>query len=319
VERLRLASDDRVAIPVPIFHMFGLGAAFLPAVAVEASIDLQKGANLLRYLQRERAFNPNMVFLTPVFCETLLKGRKSSRTYKLTVAAGDRVRAKTFSRYESLFGNFVQLYGSTEMGAITASNPEDSSDLRSKTVGKPMSNVKMRITSKSDKPDGETKDSGELWCYHDYGFEGYVDEYGKPINSHEVLRDGWFCTKDLGRIWSEGRIEVLGRSDHSVNRDGLLVFFSDVEKAIEKMEEIDSSVVVSKGESSRGKGLVAYCIPAKGVEFNEKDIRDYCFNQLPRRSVPDIIKIADALPQLPNGKVDRQTLISNTEAVTPEG
>ena len=75
VQRLTLNCDARIAIPVPLFHMYGLGAAFLPAVAVNASIDLQRGANLIRYLQREREFNPNVVFMTPVFCETLLKGR----------------------------------------------------------------------------------------------------------------------------------------------------------------------------------------------------------------------------------------------------
>ncbi|MCI5167411.1 MAG: hypothetical protein D3903_15280 [Candidatus Electrothrix sp. GM3_4] len=73
VERLGLDSNDRIAIPVPIFHMFGLGAAFLPAVMAGASVDLQKVANLLKYLPRERSFNPNVAFMTPIFCETLLR------------------------------------------------------------------------------------------------------------------------------------------------------------------------------------------------------------------------------------------------------
>ncbi len=52
-ERLGLTSEDRIAIPVPIFHMYGLAAAFLPRVVVGASIDLQKRANLLRYLEKK--------------------------------------------------------------------------------------------------------------------------------------------------------------------------------------------------------------------------------------------------------------------------
>ena len=74
VKRLNLTKEDRIAIPVPLYHMYGLGAAFLPGVAAGAGIDLQKGANLLRYLQRERTFAPNVVFMTPIFCETLNKG-----------------------------------------------------------------------------------------------------------------------------------------------------------------------------------------------------------------------------------------------------
>jgi acyl-coenzyme A synthetase/AMP-(fatty) acid ligase len=107
VERLGLTSEDRIAIPVPIFHMYGLAAAFLPGVVVGASIDLQKGANLLRYLEREKEFVPNVTFLTPTFCQTLLKGRKSPRAYKLTVVAGDGFREDTFTKYESSFGCLV--------------------------------------------------------------------------------------------------------------------------------------------------------------------------------------------------------------------
>ena len=107
VERLGLTSKDRIAIPVPIFHMYGLAAAFLPRVVVGASIDWQKGANLLRYLEGKKEFVPNVTFLTPTFCQTLLKGRKSPRAYKLSVVAGDGLREHTFTKYESSFGCLV--------------------------------------------------------------------------------------------------------------------------------------------------------------------------------------------------------------------
>ena len=311
VERLQLNNEDKIAIPVPIFHMYGLGAGFLPGVAAGASIDLQKGANLLRYLQREKEFDPNVAFMTPIFCEILLKGRKSPRFYRMTVAAGDRVREDTFSKYESKMGPLVKLYGSTEMGAMAAASPTDSREERARTVGQPMTGAEMRL----DLAEGtsvspvlrDLTDGGLLWCRYKYGFEGYMDENGSPAG--ESLGDGWFCTKDLGRIWPEERVEVLGRADHSINRDGLLVFFSDVEKAMEKIEGIDSVVVVSKGESQRGKGLVAYCVVARGAKLDDEEIRVACFDLLPRRAVPDRVSVVSSLPMLPNGKVDRQKLV----------
>lgn len=317
VERLQLNSEDKIAIPVPIFHMYGLGAGFLPGVAAGASIDLQKGANLLRYLQREKEFDPNVAFMTPIFCEILLKGRKSPRAYRMTVAAGDRVREDTFSKYEFKMGPLVKLYGSTEMGAIAAASPEDSSEMRAKTIGKPMSGAQMRLETENVSVEGMS-DAGLLWCRYQYGFEGYVDENGSPTGDSVGDGDGWFCTKDLGRIWSGDvnsatlgdRLEVLGRGDHSINRDGLLVFFSDVEKAMEKIEGIDSVVVVSQGESQRGKGLVAYCVIARGVKLGDEEIRAACFDILPRRAVPDRFSVVSSLPMLPNGKVDRQNLAS---------
>ena len=109
---------------------------------------------------------------------------------------------------------------------------------------------------------------------------------------------------------------VIGRCDHSVNRDGLLVFFSDVERAIDSLETVERSVVVTKGESSRGKGLVAYCVPTQGSSPTEADIRTHCFDRLPKRAIPDAIVLLDTLPLLPNGKIDRQTLMRQVDPVS---
>jgi acyl-coenzyme A synthetase/AMP-(fatty) acid ligase len=309
IDRLHLTSDDRIAIPVPISHMYGLGAAFLPAAAAGASVDLQKGANLLRYLQREKEFNPNIVFLTPIFSETMVKGRRSRRPYKLTVVAGDRMRGEIFTQYEAAFGSLVQLYGSTEMGAIAAANPDDPVNVRAATVGKPMPDVQVRLEKVQARSSNEEKeDIGILWCNHKYGFDGYVDENGKPIEQEKEKSGNWFCTKDLGRFLHEGCLEVLGRYDHSVNRDGILVFFSNLENAIATIEGIETAAVVSSGESQRGKRIIAFCVMHKGVKKSENEIRASCFDILARHEVPDNIFIIDSFPLLPNGKVDRQKL-----------
>ncbi|OQY58190.1 MAG: AMP-dependent synthetase [Desulfobacteraceae bacterium 4572_88] len=308
VRRLGIKSDHRIAVPVPVAHMYGLGAAFLPAVAVGAYVDLQKGANLLRYLQRERTFDPDTAFITPVFCETLLKGRRAARSYRLTVTAGDRFGEDTFARYESLFGPLINLYGSTEMGAMSAACLDDPDEIRSQTAGKPMPGVQIRLGKGDAEFTGDTEDTGELWCYHSYGFEGYIDEHGNPAGADPVGKKNWFRTKDMGRVRPDGSIEVMGRCDHSVNRDGLLVSFADVENAIRTIEGIENVVVVSEGEGRRGKRLIACCAPAGGAEISASDVRTACFDILPGRAVPDDIVFLKSLPLLPSGKVDRQKL-----------
>jgi acyl-CoA synthetase (AMP-forming)/AMP-acid ligase II len=307
-QRLNLTSDARVAIPVPLYHMYGLGAAFLPSVSVGACIDLQKGANLLRYLQREQEFNPNVAFMTPIFCETLLKGRKSSRPYNFTVAAGDTMKEDTFIKYESQFGCLVRLYGSTEMGVMAAASPEAPLEVRIQKLGLPVSGVQMRVEQNQGEFTNENNDVGELWCQHEYGFEAYIDRDGKPI--YENVDCNWFSTKDLGRISSDGYLEVLSRSDRSVNRDGLLVIFSDIEKAIQTIPGIEAVVVEAQGDSQRGKGLIAYCVLTKNSQLSEKEIRASCFQMLPKRAIPEHILLLPSLPLLSNGKVDRQTLIA---------
>lgn len=330
-ERLQLNANDRVAIPVPLFHMYGLGAAFLPSLLTGASVDLQKGANLLRYIQREQQFDPTVAFLTPVFCKMLLQGRRSSRPYRFTVVAGDRVQSETFEQYEAKFGCLVRLYGSTEMGVIATASPDDTVEMRSNYVGLPLEGVSFKLEKPQEDVPAEMEGVGELWCQNKSGFEGYVDREGNalltdlpqreelstdPVKETGALSLSWFRTKDFAHISTDGRVMVIGRCDHSVNRDGLLVFFSDVERAIDSLETVERSVVVTKGESSRGKGLVAYCVPTQGSSPTEADIRTHCFECLPKRAIPDAIVLLDTLPLLPNGKIDRQTLMRQVDSVS---
>jgi acyl-CoA synthetase (AMP-forming)/AMP-acid ligase II len=289
--------------------MYGLGAAFLPGIVVGASIDLQENSNILRYMERERQFNPSIAFLTPTLCEMLLKGQRSPKAYKLAVTAGDRIKKDTFLTFESRFGRLLNLYGSTELGAIAASEPDDPIDVRAITVGKPMPGVQIRLNEGSSEFSDEMATVGELCCKHEYGFEGYVDENGNRIGRDITTQSDWFETGDLGRIRQNGYIEVLSRCDHSVNRSGLLVLFADIERAMEMIEGTERVVVVAKGESEWGQRIMAFCVPSKGVTLSGVQVRTACFDILPRYAIPDDVFIVSSLPTLPNGKVDRPALI----------
>ncbi len=306
VERFGLKSGSRITIPVPIFHMYGLGAAFLPSVVVGASIDLQENTNLIRYMDRERQFHPDTAFLTPTLCEMFLKGRRSLRRYGLVVTAGDRIKRDTFVEFESRFGPLVNLYGTTEMGAISASSPDDPAEVRASTVGKPMSGVTVKLVGGAESNKG--LGSGRLQCLHNYGFDGYVDNKGNWVRSPCHAEANWFDTGDMGRMDEKGYIEVLGRSDHSVNRSGILVFFSDIERQLEAIDGIEKAVVIAKGESKWGGGIAAFCVPIGRASIQCKDIRDKCYELLPRYAIPDNIVVIKSLPTLPSGKVDRSAL-----------
>jgi acyl-coenzyme A synthetase/AMP-(fatty) acid ligase len=305
-ERFALQGGSRISLPVPIFHMYGFGAAFLPGVLTGASIDLQENANILRYMDRERRFAPDSAFLTPTLCEMFLKGRRSSRGYDLVVTAGDRIRRETFEKFESQFGSLVSLYGTTEMGAIAASELGDPVDIRATTVGRPMDGVELRVKDSEQYDKGVS--SGVMQCRHDYGFEGYMDGDGHWLGDGRRGKGDWFDTGDLGRVHESGYVEVLGRSDQSVNRSGILVFFSDIEGQFESIKEVEKVVVVAKGEGKWGKAITAFCVPRRNVQVNADQLRKRCHDLLPRYAIPDSIVIIESLPKLPSGKVDRIAL-----------
>lgn len=315
VKRFQLHRDDRIAISVPIFHMYGLGAAFLPAILAGASIDLQSNANILKCLDRERSFNPNVAFLTPSLCEMFVKSRRGSRFYKSAVTAGDKVKEDVFREFDSRFGSLINLYGSTEMGALATSDPLDPIETRALFTGKPMPGVeiKLQIMNLDSESDIEQKECGnkssvaQLCCKHEYGFEGYWDEKQTRIGNSSGA--DWFETGDLATIESNGYIKIMGRCNNSVNRSGFLVLFSDIESAMEKIDNIVKVVVVAlEEEGNRGEHIAAFCVKTPNSTVNPAQVKEAAFNLLPNYAIPDKIQIIESIPTLPSGKADRQRL-----------
>ena len=299
VRKYNFTAGSRASIPVPIAHMYGFGAEFLPAILAGAAIDLQDKTNILKYLDREKRFEPTIAFVTPSICDMLLKGYKTPRScYDVMVTSGQRIGAEKFKALDTLLGGrLVNQYGSTEMGATAACNPEDNIDRKIATVGDAMPGVELRV-------DGST---GELYCKHPYGFEGYVDEDGEWLNRMEPGE--WYGTGDLAEQRPDGSITVLGRADASINRSGYLVLLSDIERTMGAMEAVgEVAVVAGKNEGKRGLRIVAFCVPRSGLKLDGVQVRERCFHLLPHYSIPDEVRVVDRLPCLPSGKVDRQTL-----------
>ncbi len=320
VERWRLTAEDRLSVPVPIFHSYGFGAAFLPGLLAGSAMDVGSGGNILRYLEREEAFDPNVAFLTPALCDTFVTLRKSPRLYRLAVTAGDKIKRETMAAFEPRFGPLLNLYGSAEMGAVSAASPEDPAEARLGTAGYPLAGIELRVVEEAgaEVEAREGEPVGRLQCRQRNGSGGYLicEERWRFEPRGD---DDWFETGDLARLRADGYLEVLGRSGLSVKRDGLLVVFADVEAAVEKAQGVQRAVVVAAGETRRGSRLVAVCLPGpNGEEPRPEAVRQRCFELLPLYAVPDEVVIVGALPQLPSGKIDRRAVRDQVVSQLPK-
>ena len=320
--RLALSDADRVLVPVPLAHMYGLGAAFLPALLAGACVELLPGANLLRYLDAERRFQPTLGFLTPGLCATLVRPRASTASYRAVVIAGDRLSPELQTQAEACYGQVNNLYGSTEMGVICATPPGETPAGR---VGPPLPGVTLRVQPAAGDerladPDGpsdgadpgsldiaaaSSADVGELHCLHPCGFVGYVDDDGQPLGGPGA--DG-YATRDLGRLHPDGSVDVLGRLDHATKRDGRLVMLAEVERALCALPAVERAAVLLGPPTLRGPTLLAFVSPRPGAELEASSVLRQCQARLPSFAVPDDLRVLSALPLLPSGKLDRQAL-----------
>lgn len=306
----RFNSSDRVSIPVPVFHLYGFGAAFLPAILAGSAIDLQHNANLIKYLHREKHFRPTITVLTPSLCEMLLHGFQNPRSYKLVLTSGQRIKEDLFRRFDQrVGGSLVNQYGSSEMGAIAACTPDDPIEQRVAMLGKPMDGVSLTV--EEVQPDASNgAGHGILFCCHPYGFQGYVDETGAWL--YRAQPENWYPTGDMVALHPNAGLEVIGRADNSINRSGYLVLLTDIEKALEKLSTVKQVVVVAMEEQNmQGQQLAAFCIlQDDDAQFTPEQIRESCFDILPHYARPERIVVVEAFPSLPSGKIDRQALRS---------
>jgi acyl-coenzyme A synthetase/AMP-(fatty) acid ligase len=302
VHRLGLARTDRISVPVPIWHMYGLGAALLPGLLAGATIDLIAQANALRVFERERRFAPTVAFVTPSFAAALLKARRTPRTrpYRFSVCAGDRIDPRTFQAWEECSGALVQLYGSTELGAVAAASPDLPPPLRAASVGPPLDGVECRVDA-----------AGALQVRSAFAFLGYADASGEPLPA-----SAWLMTGDRAQV-EDGRIALLGRSDLAVNRDGRLMQLEDVERVLERLTGVERAVVVADGQGARGVGLVAFVV---GDAAGDPDaLRAALRSMLPEWAIPERLCPIDGMPVGPNGKLDRAALAALARAQRSQG
>lgn len=310
VAEYQYTNADRMTIPVPIAHMYGLGVGFLPAILAGAAIDLQDQTNLFRYLDHEKRFQPTVTCVTPTLAGILLKGFKTPRAYRLAITATQRINEATFRAFDAAIGGcFVNQYGSSEMGAIAVCAANDDLTAKATTIGKPFPGVHLKVDDTLLYDDnGQMADGvGELYCQHQAGFVGYVDESGAWLQRQAA--EQWYRTGDLARRLPNGYFQITGRAGNSMNRRGYLVQFAEIERQMEQIAGVEQVVVVGKSDTEY---LTAFCVLSQQALLNAPQVREACFERLPTYAIPDAVVLLDTLPLLPSGKVDRQRLTALT-------
>lgn len=315
VNRFELSSKDRVLLPLPIAHMYGFGAAFLPAVLAGASIHFLPVVNIFTLLRAEEQIDPTVIFLTPGLAHQFISVRRRPRRYRLSVMGADRMNPDTFARYEELHGCTVCVFGSTETGALSASRPTDSFSRRQQAFGPLMEGARLIAESEPDTPEGTR---GHLLSFaFPYGMAGYADPHGKPI----AVKDDIYPTRDLGELDEHGDLRVYGRCDDNVKRDGYLVAFSDIERAMERLPGIARVIVTSGEETPRGVAIIAFCLLQTGASPEAEQVLTDCRRLLADHAIPDRVVFVDQLPLMATGKPDRQALklLDGPNSTTPSG
>ena len=236
---------------------------------------------------------------------------------RLIIIGGDKALPQRVERWRTNVGRRIRLvntYGPTE-ATIVSTMCDLTSDhtRRAVPIGRPVANTQAYVLDQHLQP-LPVGARGELYLGGAGISRGYLGDPGltaekfvpDPFTSEPGAR--LYRTGDAARWRHDGQVEFLGRMDQQVKIRGHRIEPAEVEAALLRHEAVRDVVVIAREEPERERRLVAYVVVDKKRETTLPELRKFLADRLPKHMMPAIFTLLEALPRLPNGKIDRRAL-----------
>jgi acyl-CoA synthetase (AMP-forming)/AMP-acid ligase II len=303
---------DRVAITMPLYHI-GAKNTWLSHSVCGCPIILHKAFRPEPFVASLRDHAATVTLLAPTMISDLLdlgcNGNSLPNLQKLFYSAAP-MSEQLLRRGMAAFGSiFAQIYGMTESGGpgctlhahqhILEGPPEVVRRLRS--AGQPMTGCEVRVL----RPDGSvcaTGEPGEIVIRSEAVMAGYWNNHAATV---ETLRDGWVHSGDLGAADSEDFIFVIDRVKDMIVSGGENIYSREVENALMSHPAIADAAVVGAPDDRWGEIVAAFVVKRAGHDITADEAIAHCREMIASYKRPRTVKFIDALPKLPNGKVEK--------------
>jgi fatty-acyl-CoA synthase len=305
-----LTERDRICIPVPLYHCFGMVMGNLAAIAHGAAMiypaESFDAARTLEAVDRERAtalYGVPTMFIAELESPDFAGYNLSS--LRTGIMAGSPCPVEVMKRVISQMNlaEITNCYGMTETSPVSfQTGTHDSFDRRVSTVGRVHPHVQVKIVDAHGRcvPRGV---QGEL---HTRGYsvmKGYWEDPGK---TREVLDDaGWMHTGDLGVIDAEGYANITGRLKDMVIRGGENVYPREIEEFLYRHAKVQAVQVCGVPDVKFGEEVCAWIQLKPGASSTAEEIREFCRNQIAHYKVPRYIRFVTQFPMTITGKVQK--------------
>ncbi|THC44492.1 AMP-binding protein [Massilia sp. Mn16-1_5] len=312
-EAMKLSSIDRLCIPVPLYHCFGMVLGNLACVTHGATMvfpgESFEPQSVLATVQAERCTGLHGV---PTMFITLLDHPEFAQydlsTLRTGIMAGSPCPAEVMSRViEKMHLSEITIaYGMTETSPVSfQSSTDDPVPLRVATIGRVHPHLEVKIVDADGKivPRGV---KGELLTRGYSVMLGYWGDEEKTRETIDAAR--WMHTGDLAVIDEQGFATIVGRAKDMVIRGGENIYPREIEEFLYKHPKILDVQCVGVPDAKYGEELCACIVLRLGMEANEDEIRDFCKGQIAHYKVPRHIRFVAGFPMTVTGKIQKYLL-----------
>ncbi|HEX5560826.1 MAG TPA: AMP-binding protein [Nocardioidaceae bacterium] len=309
-ELINFTHEDRLAIPVPFYHCFGmvmgnLGCTSHGAAMVIPAPGFDPTATL-RAVQEERCTGvygvPTMFIAmqnAPDFADYDLS------TLRTGIMAGSICPVEVMKRCISdmHMAEVSIAYGMTETSPVSCqTRSDDDLDRRTSTIGRVHPHVEVKVVDPVSGSTVERGETGEL-CTRGYSVMiGYWQE--QELTAQAIDEDGWMHTGDLAVMREDGYCNIVGRSKDMVIRGGENVYPREVEEFLYGHPDVEDVQVVGVPDERYGEELCAWVKMRAGAEpVDAAAVREFCQGRLSHYKIPRYVMVVDEFPMTVTGKI----------------
>jgi fatty-acyl-CoA synthase len=314
-ELLAYTDADRVCIPVPFYHCFGMVMGNLACLTHGSAMVIPAPsfdpAATLAAVQSESCTSlygvPTMFIAELALDEFDSFDLSSLRT---GIMAGspcpEQIMRQVVSRMH--MAQVSICYGMTETSPVsTQTRTDDPIELRVGTVGRVGPHLEIKII---DAGTGEAVERGAVGELCTRGYSVMLGYWDQPEKTAEVLdADGWMHTGDLAIMDDDGYVQITGRSKDMVIRGGENIYPREVEEFLYTHPDVRDAQVIGVPDEKYGEELMAWIVLRDGVsDLTANDVRAFAADKLARQKIPRYVRTIDEFPMTVTGKVRKVEL-----------
>ena len=310
-ERCGYTERDRVCIPVPFYHCFGMVLGNLACTTHGACMVVPgPGFDAAAVLETVAAERCTSLYGVPTMFIAELehpdRERYDTSTLRTGIIAGAPCPIEMMKRVISdLHMDEVTIaYGMTELSPVsTQTLLDDDIERRVATVGSVHPHVEVKII---DPETGGTIAPGETGELCARGYSVMIGYWNDPDRTAEAIDDeGWMHTGDLATMDRDGYVSIVGRLKDMIIRGGENVYPREIEEFLFTHPDVVNAQVVGLPDERFGELVVAWVQRRPGSEVTEDDLIEFCRGKIAHFKVPEHIRFTDEFPMTVTGKVQK--------------